>query len=298
MRRGAGHRSNGFRRSALTNGSGNEGRVHVWRPLLQQAEIIGSLGKCIHFVNGRRALVCVEAPRFDVNVARVAATLDVQPWFHVGKPPNGYSAWHAGRVHHRCRLLFPPDTACEGVGSYLRLAWDQQQGRQSPVYMSDRAFLMQARALCLGGERDELIVEAVCRLLQTTSKYKVSAGRKVDAGMVPFARAHNKAFARSGRFSGRLPAEEASMVLEPNDFAALQGGGAAQRKTYLQKCARAAKPVELPDIAKKAVLNAISGQVVQPLPANINVLHALQRRGHKQRRTGQNRILVGFRGGY
>ena len=67
------------------------------------------------------------------------------------------------------------------------------------------------------------------------------------------------------------------MVLEPSDFAALQDGGAAQRKTYLQKRARAAKPVELPDVAKKAVLNAISGQVVQPLPANINVLHALQR---------------------
>ena len=194
-----------------------------------------------------------------------------------------------------CFLLTPHARGLARICVWQR---DQNQGRQSPVYMSDRAFLMQARALCLGGERDELIVEAVCRLLQTTSKYKVSAGRKVDAGMVPSHGHKTKLFARSGRFSGRLPAEEASMVLEPNDFAALQGGGAAQRKTYLQKCARAAKPVELPDVAKKAVLNAISGQVVQPLPANINVLHALQRRGHKQRRTGQNRILVGFRGGY
>ena len=136
---------------------------------------------------------------------------------------------------------------------------------------------MQAHVVCLGGERDELIVRMVCRLLQTTSKYKVTAGSKV-AGMAPFAQARDKRFAATGRLSGCLPAEEASMVLEPSDFADLQGGGAAKRQNYLRERARAAKPVELPDVAKKAVSKAISkAQVVQPLPLNTDVLHALQR---------------------
>ena len=59
----------------------------------------------------------VEALKVIVNIAKVAASLDLQPWFHVGRLRGGVSsggvspsiAWHAGRVHHRCRLLFPPD---------------------------------------------------------------------------------------------------------------------------------------------------------------------------------------------
>jgi len=147
---------------------------------------------CVHPINKRKALMYVEARKVVVDIARVAATLDLQPWFHVGMPGTGMVAWHAGRVHHRCRLLFPPDTSCEGTGSHLRLAWDTRQGQASPVYVSDRAFLMQAGVQCVGGERDELLVREVCRLLQITSKYKVSAGSKADAGSAPFVRAQEK----------------------------------------------------------------------------------------------------------
>jgi hypothetical protein len=115
-------------------------------------------------------------------------------------------------------------------------------------------------------------------LLQTTSKYKVSAGCKVDAGIAPFVRAQDKAFTTSGRFSGTLLVDEASMVLEPSDFAGLQGGGAAKRRNYLRERAKTAKPVELPDAVQKGVSKAISRTgIVQPLPANVDVLHALQR---------------------
>ena len=69
--------------------------------------------------------------------------------------------------------------------------------------------------------------------------------------MEPFARAQDKAFAASGRFSGSLPAEEASMALEPSDFAGLVGGGAAKRRSYLRARANTAKPVELPDSCEK-----------------------------------------------
>ena len=241
---------------------------------------------CAFVTKNRRALMFVEASKVVVNIAKVAASLDSQSWFHVGRLRGGVSsggvspliAWHAGRVHHRCRLLFPPDTACEGVGSFLRLAWDQRRGMASPIYVSDRAFLMQAGVLCLGGDRDELVVREVCRLLQTTSKYKVSAGGTADKGMAPFARVRDEAFAKSGRFSGSLPVQEAAMVLEPSDLAGLQGQGAEARRSYLRARAKSAKPVELPDVVKQSVSKAISkSQVVQPLPPNIDVMHALQR---------------------
>ena len=68
------------------------------------------------------------------------------------------------------------------------------------------------------------------------------------------------------------------MVLEPGDFVSLQGKGAEMRKRYLQERARSAKPVELPDVISQKVSKAVSkSNIVQPLPPNIDVLHALQR---------------------
>ena len=68
------------------------------------------------------------------------------------------------------------------------------------------------------------------------------------------------------------------MVLEPSDFAGLVGGGAAKRRNYLRERAKTAKPVGLPDAVKKGVSKSISrSDVAQPLPANVDVLHALQR---------------------
>ena len=249
-------------------------------PVLSRGFERGDL--CVHIVNQRRALMYFEGSKEDVDVAKVAASLDMQSWFHIGLGVPRWQlakpCWHAGRVHHRCRLLFVPDTACEGIGSFLRLAWDQRQGQASPVYHCDRAYLMQAGVACLGGERDELIVREVCRLLQATSKYKVSAGSKCEPGMGPAELKRDQAFAESGRFSGTLPVEKASVVLEPSDFDGLEGQGAEMRKRYLRERARAAKPVELPDTIKQKVSKVVStSDIVQPLPLNIDVLHALQR---------------------
>ena len=68
------------------------------------------------------------------------------------------------------------------------------------------------------------------------------------------------------------------MVLEPSDFASLQGKGAEMRKSYLRERAKTAKPVELPDAIKHKLSKALSkSEVVQPLPRNVDVMHALQR---------------------
>ena len=69
------------------------------------------------------------------------------------------------------------------------------------------------------------------------------------------------------------------MVLEPGDFVSFQGKGVETRKRYLKERARSAKPVELPDAIRQKVSKAVSkkSNIVQPLPPNVDVLHALQR---------------------
>lgn len=224
-------------------------------------------------------LMCIEGYKCSVNVPQVAAALDTLPWLSVGEE---ICTWHAARVHHRCRLLFPPDSPCERMGSYMRLAWDQRQGRASPVYVSDRLFLMQAGISCLGGDRDELIVRETCRLLQTTSKYRIGgdapSARSTTQALAPFVRSKDMAMARSGRFSGTMSAEEAAMVLQPGGFETLQGQGVAARQDYLKHRARSAKPLTLPEVVHQGISKAVTNDgVVQPLPANTQVAHALQR---------------------
>lgn len=235
---------------------------------------------CVRYVRGKRMLMCIEGYTLSVNVPKVAAALDTFPWLSVGD--GRICTWHAARVHHRCRLLFPPDSPCERMGSFMRVAWDQRQGRASPVYVSDRLFLMQAGIACLGGDRDELIVRETCRLLQTTSKYRVAgdapSARSNTSALAPFVRSKDRAMARSGRFSGTMPAEEAAMVLQPSGFDVLQGQGVGARQEYLKGRARSAKPLTLPEVVHQSISKAVTKRgVVQPLLANPEVAHALQR---------------------
>ena len=160
----------------------------------------------------------------------------------------------------------------------MRLAWDQREGKASPVYVADRVFLMQAGVKCLGGERDELVVRETCRLLQDTSKYKMSAGQRGHERTEAKARERDEAVAASGRFSTTLSVEEAKLALEPSDFAALRGKGAHERKNYLRERAKRAKPTVLPDVVQRRVGRAVAQDgIVQALAVTADVLRAKQR---------------------
>ena len=225
-----------------------------------------------------RHLMYIEARQVTVDVSSVAAALDTLPWFSLGAGAGAMVAWGAARVAHRCRVLFPPDSPCERMGSYMRLAWDQREGKASPVYVADRVFLMQAGVKCLGGERDELVVRETCRLLQDTSKYKMSAGQRGHERTEAKARERDEAVAASGRFSTTLSVEEAKLALEPSDFAALRGKGAHERKNYLRERAKRAKPTVLPDVVQRRVGRAVAQDgIVQALAVTADVLRAKQR---------------------
>lgn len=68
------------------------------------------------------------------------------------------------------------------------------------------------------------------------------------------------------------------MVLQPGGFETLQGQGVAARQDYLKHRARSAKPLTLPEVVHQGISKAVTNDgVVQPLPANTQVAHALQR---------------------
>ncbi len=250
---------------------------------------------------GCKPLVLVVAVTRRVDAAKVGGALDSHPWFALGDGPRSRCCWHAARAHHRCRLLFPPDSPCERIGSLMRLFWDQRQGRVPPSSVADRIYLAQAGVDCLGGVRDEMIVEEVVELLKNTSKYKMtSRAQRKRARAMPFPEASglslpeasglslpevrgpshvqkkNNAFCVSGRWPRQLPPDEAREVLEPLELAGLSAVGSAERERILSTRAKQSRPLVLPSSLCAAVDKATMSGTVTPLALDTATLHAGQ----------------------
>ena len=73
-----------------------------------------------------------------------------------------------------------PETPCKATGSFMRLLWDAQAGRISASSFADRVLLAQAGVQCVGGKRDEVLVEEVTTLLENTTHGKMRP--KLDSG--------------------------------------------------------------------------------------------------------------------
>ena len=65
-----------------------------------------------------RRVVMVDQIYQTVDIAAVSASLDMCSFFALGDR-NGVAAWHAVRVHHRCRLLYPPDAPLDLRTAYF-----------------------------------------------------------------------------------------------------------------------------------------------------------------------------------
>ena len=105
-----------------------------------------------------RSLIC------GIDENAVSASIALHPWFMLGNKRTSTVVFGAARVHMRHRLLFPPSTPCERIGSFMRLLWDDRQ-RMSPAALTDRVLLAQARMLCIGAPRDDVLVAAVAEIL-------------------------------------------------------------------------------------------------------------------------------------
>jgi hypothetical protein len=231
----------------------------------------------------RTLAVIVDVAR-RVDVSAVAASIDTIRWFALGSGGSRSCAWHAARVHHRCRNLFPPDAPCESVGSILRLLWDQRQGSASTSFWRDRALLSAAGVRCMGGDRDEMIVEEVVTVLKLTSKYKVTGSSASRTAWV----ARNVYRPCEGNRSSRsrtqwLP-KGARDPLCPSEMVELEKGGAAKRQKFVDTRAQSSKAHTLPGSLATAVDQSwvgTHGDGMQPLPPDIKGLH-MQQKGATQ----------------
>ena len=70
--------------------------------------------------------------------------------------------WHAVRVHHRCRSMGASEAICERVGSLMGRAWS---GHTNLNAVMDGVYLDCAKVLCIGGERDAMVVDEVTQCL-------------------------------------------------------------------------------------------------------------------------------------
>ena len=66
---------------------------------------------------GRYVIVLARHTKADPSV--VSSSIDACPFFSKG-------TWHAVRVHHRGRVLFAPESACERMGSFMHMIWNGQ----------------------------------------------------------------------------------------------------------------------------------------------------------------------------
>ena len=135
-----------------------------------------------------------------VCVQKVTAAIISNPWFSLGVGSGGLIAWHACRLAHRCSVMFPPEAPCERIGSLMRFVWEPRQ-HLGPVAVADRVYLSQAGVECVGSTRDEMLVDIIASLLESTSKYKMTLGN-LGAQPLPFKlRGKAETAEASGRFS-------------------------------------------------------------------------------------------------
>ncbi len=224
---------------------------------------------------GRGKLVEVVAVIRRVDPTKVSEALDMNPWFALGC--GGRSTWGAVRIHHRTRLMFPPDSCCESMGSLMRHLWDTRRGL-SPAQLADSVLLCQAGVACVGAPRDEMIVAEVASLLQSTSSYAMrpeTVSRRWTHIPYHLTQLQERLYA-SGRTCAGLTAEDAHALLQPDTLCELPN--ATARRAFLSHRARSSKPIDLPPAMETALQDCRDAAgIVQPMPLNVRHLHAQQR---------------------
>ena len=126
---------------------------------------VGSICAFQQHTDKRRHLVLVTRLNFQVQVDQISAAIDLLPWFATGTGEGARSSWMAGRVHHRCRVLYPPEAVCERLGSIMHDLFDPGQ-HLTPGPLVDRLLLAQAYVWCCGSARDEWLVRETANVLE------------------------------------------------------------------------------------------------------------------------------------
>ena len=206
-------------------------------------------------------LVQVLESLLEVDVAAIGAALDRCSDFALGMP----SLWHVVRLHHRCRMLAPPEAPCERMGSYMSMLWHPEQHAGAGAIF-DRVFLSQAKVQCVGGERDEYIVREVAALMQHMRQKPICVTLREARIPRTLADAEEEL-----ALSGRMPMvdhDESILTSHEVEGVVARGGQKIFRDIRADHMRRWA-PSELPSNLTAAVRSAVTADgIVAALPAS------------------------------
>ena len=218
-----------------------------------------------------------------VDVEQVATAIGMHKWFAVGSSSIDRCAWAASRVLHRSRLLMAPDGCCEAIGSWMRYQWNPRK-HDTPQQVADGVFLAQAGVRCIGGQRDEVLIAEVTRILQETSSRKMQSAMPAahKAMLQRHIAEHDQWVRDSGRSSYEGAGSSApTSVLgagssAPNIDMPDLGNKARDRRAWLARRSRAND--DLPAEMQRAVRQSVSTDGrMSALQLDVQHLHARQR---------------------
>ena len=224
--------------------------------------------------------ICVEVMSIQqrVDVGEVAATIGMHKWFAVGNTLSERCAWGASRVMHRTRVLMAPDGCCEGIGSWMRYQWNPRK-HSTPRQVADGVFLAQAGVRCIGGQRDEVLVAEVARLLQDTSSYVWRRSSVKKDMLERHIAEHNQWVRESGRSNYEQSDDQPILpLISTEELLPLPGSRKKARDRRKWLSARSRPNTDLPVEMQNAVRQSVNvhGRV-GALQLDVQHLHARQR---------------------
>ena len=216
---------------------------------------------------------------YRVDVSKVSAAIDMHPWFALGSAAGADKdglAWCAARVAHKSRLLFPPESPCERMGNIMNYLFEPRQN-PSPGHLEDLTLLRQAHVACVGGARDEMLVNVVVQQLQQTSIYRMDPCFNQRHHLRPaqqpwIVHELDEVLQKSGRTCVALPPEE--LFLSPGSLQ--QVSSAADRAEAIRQRRLDAQVVNLPAEMLKSKHMQRHGRMKR-LPRDLLQLHAEQK---------------------
>ena len=223
---------------------------------------------------GAHRIIIVRRVIREIDLTAVSSSILRSSWFVLGSLQQACdNTFGAARVLLRCICLFPPETPCERIGSFMRLLWRDRE-HMAPAALIDKVMLGQARVLCVGAPRDEHIVDAVVRYFRAMRKTRPH----VMHSRVPrVLREHEDWLRNSGRAYSAELLENAEDVLEPEALTEMRGAGFPAHREFFRARRRNSVAAELPPSLHKALLSAARKDFVHALPLDIGAWRASDR---------------------
>ena len=122
-------------------------------------------------------VVQVEEISWRVDPSAISSSIDRNPYFARGPSARSECAWHAARLHHRCRSFGAAEAYCERIGSLMKAHWLTNPSQNAASFMNS-VYLHAAGLRCVGSERDEEVVREVADTMMSLGRTPFVGGKQ------------------------------------------------------------------------------------------------------------------------